>query len=133
MERRPALQIHSSEEVREALDAGRPVVALETALVTHGLPEPIGLETAAMAESAVRESGSISKVWSGKLVFPEASAFKANAYVISGNVSGSVARTAFGKQMQIQGRIPPSSAGEVGPHRNFQNLVLLLNFSMSNK
>jgi pseudouridine-5'-phosphate glycosidase len=31
-------------EVAEALAAGRPVVALETTVVTHGLPQPDGLE-----------------------------------------------------------------------------------------
>ena len=61
----------------------------------------------------VSTAGSISKVWSGKLVFPEASTFRANAYVISGSLSGSVAKNAFGKQMQIQGRMLPHLAGEV--------------------
>ncbi len=31
-------------EVREALDEGRPVVALETSVVAHGLPPPLNLE-----------------------------------------------------------------------------------------
>jgi pseudouridylate synthase len=40
--------------VREALRYGQGVVALESALVTHGLPRPWNLETAQSAENAVR-------------------------------------------------------------------------------
>jgi pseudouridine-5'-phosphate glycosidase len=43
--------------VRGALDAGRPVVALESTLVTHGLAAPRNLEAARRAEAAVREGG----------------------------------------------------------------------------
>lgn len=48
-----------SEEVRAALGAGRPVVALESSLIAQGLPLPHNLETAIAAEEAVRESGAI--------------------------------------------------------------------------
>jgi pseudouridine-5'-phosphate glycosidase len=48
-----------AEEIAAALGAGRPVVALETTLVTHGLPHPDGLETAAALEAAVREAGAV--------------------------------------------------------------------------
>ena len=48
-----------SEEVRAALDAGRPVVALESSLIAQGLPVPHNLETALAAETAVRESGAV--------------------------------------------------------------------------
>lgn len=48
-----------SEEVKDALHDERPVVALETTLVTHGLPSPRGLETARAAEAAVRKSGAL--------------------------------------------------------------------------
>jgi pseudouridine-5'-phosphate glycosidase len=48
-----------SEEVSDALAHGRPVVALETALVTHGMPPPINLQTALSCESRVRESGAV--------------------------------------------------------------------------
>jgi pseudouridine-5'-phosphate glycosidase len=41
-------------EVAEALRAGRPVVALESTLIAHGLPWPINLETARAAEAEVR-------------------------------------------------------------------------------
>lgn len=46
-------------EVAEALAAGRPVVALETTLVTHGLPHPAGVETAAAMEAGVRAAGAV--------------------------------------------------------------------------
>lgn len=47
------------DEVAEALAAGRPVVALETTVVTHGLPSPAGLEVAAEMESLIREHGAV--------------------------------------------------------------------------
>jgi len=52
-----ALPLHFSSQVRAALDAGRPVVALESTVVAHGLPYPINLETARQMEAAVREHG----------------------------------------------------------------------------
>jgi pseudouridine-5'-phosphate glycosidase len=46
-------------EVAEALAAGRPVVALETTLVTHGLPHPEGVSAAAELEAEVRATGAV--------------------------------------------------------------------------
>jgi pseudouridine-5'-phosphate glycosidase len=46
-------------EVAAALKNHRPVVALESTLISHGLPWPINLETARHAEKAVREDGGI--------------------------------------------------------------------------
>ncbi|MFI0980766.1 pseudouridine-5'-phosphate glycosidase [Streptomyces sp. NPDC021093] len=46
-------------EVRDALASGRPVVALESSVIAHGLPHPQNLETASAAEGAVRESGAV--------------------------------------------------------------------------
>ena len=48
-----------SDEVRDALATGRPVVALESSLIAQGLPVPHNLETALAAEDAVRESGAV--------------------------------------------------------------------------
>ena len=39
--------------------AGRPVVALESTLITHGLPWPVNLETALACEAAIRAAGAI--------------------------------------------------------------------------
>ena len=46
-------------EVAEALAAGRPVVALESTIVSHGLPRPRNLEVARQAEAAVRDGGAL--------------------------------------------------------------------------
>jgi pseudouridylate synthase len=45
--------------IRDALAAGRPVVALETTLVTHGLPYPDGVRAAESLEAEVREGGAV--------------------------------------------------------------------------
>jgi len=46
-------------EVAAAVAEGRPVVALESTLISHGLPYPQNLEVARASEAAVRESGSV--------------------------------------------------------------------------
>jgi pseudouridylate synthase len=46
-------------DVREALAEGAPVVALESTLVSHGLPHPENLEVAREAERTVREEGAV--------------------------------------------------------------------------
>ena len=46
-------------EVAEALAHGRPVVALESTLISHGLPRPRNLEVAGQAEAAVRVGGAV--------------------------------------------------------------------------
>lgn len=51
--------ISLSDEVRDALAAGRPVVALESSLIAQGLPAPHNLETARAAEATVRAHGAI--------------------------------------------------------------------------
>jgi pseudouridylate synthase len=48
-----------ADEVREAVASGRPVVALESTLISHGLPYPANLEVAEASEAAVRESGAV--------------------------------------------------------------------------
>jgi pseudouridine-5'-phosphate glycosidase len=47
------------EEVRAALEGGRAVVALESTVISHGLPRPQNLETARRLEQAVREGGAV--------------------------------------------------------------------------
>ena len=46
-------------EVTDALDDGRPVVALESTIIAHGLPRPENLEVALAAEEVVREGGAV--------------------------------------------------------------------------
>lgn len=45
--------------VTDALQAGKPVVALESTLIAHGLPWPLNLETARATESVIREEGAV--------------------------------------------------------------------------
>jgi len=46
-------------EVKIALEAGTPLVALESTVITHGLPYPLNVETTALMETAVREGGAV--------------------------------------------------------------------------
>jgi pseudouridylate synthase len=46
-------------EVSDALDASRPVVALESTIISHGLPRPENLEIARGIEEIVREEGAV--------------------------------------------------------------------------
>ncbi|MGY3200994.1 pseudouridine-5'-phosphate glycosidase [Streptomyces sp. TE5632] len=48
-----------SEEVREAIAARRPVVALESTIIAHGLPRPRNLRVATELEAAVRQEGAV--------------------------------------------------------------------------
>jgi len=48
-----------SDEVTEALNDHLPLVALESTLISHGLPWPANLETAQRAEAAVRAAGAV--------------------------------------------------------------------------
>jgi pseudouridine-5'-phosphate glycosidase len=51
------LQVRS--EVRQALDEGRPVVALESTLISHGLPFPANVDVARASEAAVRAAAAV--------------------------------------------------------------------------
>jgi pseudouridylate synthase len=51
--------IQLSDEVRTALEDGTPVVALETTLVAHGFPAPVGVEVGLESDRAVREAGAV--------------------------------------------------------------------------
>jgi pseudouridine-5'-phosphate glycosidase len=57
MDRAESAFLSISPRVAEAIAAGRAVVALETTLVTHGLPSPEGFEVAIALEAAVAEGG----------------------------------------------------------------------------
>jgi pseudouridine-5'-phosphate glycosidase len=49
--------LHIAADVAAAIDANRPVVALESTVIAHGLPRPTNLETAQRLETIVRECG----------------------------------------------------------------------------
>ena len=60
-----------SADVAAAITSGRPVVALETTVVTHGLPQPHGVDTALEMEAEVRAAGAMpatSGVLDGRLI-----------------------------------------------------------------
>ena len=46
-------------EVKQALAASRPVVALESTIISHGMPYPKNVETALSVEKTVRENGAV--------------------------------------------------------------------------
>ena len=48
-----------SPEVLEALSSGKPVVALESTIISHGMPYPRNVETALLVEKTVREHGAV--------------------------------------------------------------------------
>lgn len=48
-----------SREVAETIAAGGPVVALESTIITHGMPYPANLETALAVEAVIRENGAV--------------------------------------------------------------------------
>lgn len=51
------IDIHYSDEVAEARAKGAPLVALESTIITHGMPYPQNVETARRVEQAVRAGG----------------------------------------------------------------------------
>ena len=51
--------LHFREDVRDALKDGKPVVALESTIITHGMPYPDNVETARAVEAAVRAEGAV--------------------------------------------------------------------------
>ena len=48
-----------SPEVQQALDEGRPVVALESTIISHGMPYPQNVETALRVEQTIRDNGAV--------------------------------------------------------------------------
>lgn len=53
------MKINLSPEVDEALKSGKPVLALESTVIAHGLPYPQNIETALKCEAAVRDGGAV--------------------------------------------------------------------------
>jgi pseudouridine-5'-phosphate glycosidase len=53
------LTFHTSPEVAEALAAGKPIVALESTIISHGLPRPSNLTVAREVEEIVRSRGAV--------------------------------------------------------------------------
>jgi pseudouridine-5'-phosphate glycosidase len=51
--------IKYSPEVAQAIKAGKPIVALESTIISHGLPRPSNLEVAKQCEEIVRKGGAV--------------------------------------------------------------------------
>lgn len=51
--------IKISEEVKQAIADGKPVVALESTIISHGMPYPKNVETALTVEKTVRDNGAV--------------------------------------------------------------------------
>jgi pseudouridine-5'-phosphate glycosidase len=51
--------LHISSDVQHALESHQPIVALESTLITHGLPRPRNLEVAWLLEQTVRDNGAV--------------------------------------------------------------------------
>lgn len=48
-----------SEEVRQAVEQGKPVVALESTIISHGMPYPQNVETALNVEKVIKDQGAV--------------------------------------------------------------------------
>ena len=55
----PSLPLRLADEVRDAVDRGAPVVALESTIISHGMPYPRNVETARDVERVVRDAGAV--------------------------------------------------------------------------
>lgn len=53
------MKIRMNDEVRKALEEKRPVVALESTIISHGMPYPKNVETALNVERIIRENGCV--------------------------------------------------------------------------
>ena len=51
--------IDMTPEVKEALETGKPVVALESTIISHGMPYPKNVQTAMAVENVIRENGAV--------------------------------------------------------------------------
>ena len=51
--------LHISEEVADAISSRRPVVVLESTIISHGMPYPDNLATAHLVEQTIRDNGAI--------------------------------------------------------------------------
>src|SRR5512135_3625951 len=53
------IDLHIAAEVQHAIDSHQPIVALESTLITHGLPRPRNLKVAQLLEGTVRDNGAV--------------------------------------------------------------------------
>ena len=86
------------DEVRTALKAGRPVVALESTIITHGMPWPQNLEMARGVEAVVRAAGAV----------------PATIAVLDGRAVAGVEGTGLERLAQAGARAAKASARDLG-------------------
>jgi len=86
------------DEVRTALKAGRPVVALESTIITHGMPWPQNLEMARGVEAVVRAAGAV----------------PATIAVLDGQAVAGVEGTGLERLAQAGARAAKASARDLG-------------------
>ena len=101
-------------EVAKALDERRPVVALESTIISHGLPRPRNLEVAAQIEAAVRGAGAVPAtiaVIGGRVHVGLSAAALERVALADDAVKLSLAGPAGG------GREPPDRGNHGGEHR----------------
>src|SRR5438067_2335886 len=51
--------LHYADEVRDAIARGAPVVALESTIISHGMPYPHNVQTARAVEQVIRDAGAV--------------------------------------------------------------------------
>ena len=51
--------VEYSDEVKKAMEEGKPIVALESTIISHGMPYPQNIETAKACEEIIRENGAV--------------------------------------------------------------------------
>ena len=93
-------------------------------------PPPMKMDEDKPVEDVIMKSADdnimpLSKVWSGKLIFPEASTFKANAYVISGQVSNNALKQSIPKNMTVAGRLDYKTVGDVSYIDTHTHVIIL--------
>jgi pseudouridine-5'-phosphate glycosidase len=93
----PLLDLHS--DVADALAAGRPVVALESTIISHGMPWPQNAETALKVEAEVRAHGAV----------------PATIAVIDGRLKAGLDRTQIERLGREGGAVMKASRRDLGP------------------
>lgn len=133
--------LHLSNEVHTALEQSKPIVALESTIISHGMPYPQNLETAQAVESIIREEGAVPAtigIISGKIKIglepQELEAFSKEdnihkvsrrdlALVISQNWNGATTVAATMLCAQMAGISVFVTGGIGGVHRDAENTM----------
>lgn len=132
--------VHVAERVRAAVFARRPVVALETAILTHGLPSPANVELALSIEAELRaagvepatvgvihgrvtvglSAGEIESLGGGRGVSPVKAAARDLGWVVSGGLSAGTTVSATLACARVAGIQVFATGGIGGVHRGVE-------------